>query len=600
MNHNCKKNPFTGVAALILGVGVLVLGSRVGAHEGEEHAGAPPIQALQPDQDWRVVTAQSEEFELVAKYPNESAGPLPLRIFLSDFRTNKPVADAAITVGLSARPDIEATASPDGAPGIYRVELESVSPGEHEVVFRVAAGGRSDLLLASGLRLSASTAPSTGYGGAKGAVLLGVGGLLASGLWLWLRRRRRRSAHLAADLTTTSSFLGVTLLVIVGLSASAVPRVAAHEGESHGEDVAPAAPAPAGGVLRVSKESQFLLGIRTEPAVRKPVAHRVVAPGRFTAVPEKEAEVFAPQPGVILPPTSGKLQRLGDAVEAGQTLLIIQQVLSAPERVQLLNERYGAESEFRASRQRLDQARRDAERARKLEGVVAAKDVQQAELRLGIAEEELARTKKQADLFGNAIESGALKLFPLTAPIAGVITEFHATVGEQVDIARLLYKIIDLSTLWIDARIFEEDLAAITATKEATIISRTYPGRTFAGELVSLGQVVEPDSRTVPAIFAVPNTDGLLKVGMFAEVHLETGNLDEAVVVSPEGLFTEGNRAFVFLHVGPEEFVRREVQIRDRGPDWVAISAGLEPGERVVTRGSYQLKSTRPQSASAS
>lgn len=578
--------PLTAIA--LLGLPTLAY-----SHEGESHSAPQVAEVVLPEQGWHAVAAQSEQFEVVVKYPSQNAGNLPLRVFLSDFATNEPIGGATVTVRLTTMSGGDVAAATTPTKGIYEAEIPSVPDGEHELILTISAGERQDLLLAGGVRIGGTAPPRpavSAHGAWAGYASLVVIGLSLAGVALAWRRRRQKPVAVAdpARMAAHGLLLGI-LSVAVLLNPA---RLRAHGGESHGdEDVATAAPAPAGATLRVAKESQFLLGIRTQLAEQRAVAKRLSALGRIIAVPENEAEVYPPQPGLILPPSSGRIRRIGDVVEVGQTLLFVEQVLSAPERIQLQSERYRVDAEFRAAKERLAQARRDAERARSLEGVLATKDIQQAELALKLAEEDATRTANQQRLFDSAAGGvEGLKRFAINAPISGVVTEVHASAGEQIEPGRLLYKIADLSTVWMDVHIFEENLTAVSAARRAAIHSRANPERMFEGTLVTLGQVVDQATRTVQAVFAIPNPEGLLRVGMTAEASLETGTTAEAVVIPAEALFDEGGRSVVLVHTSPEEFALREVNVADRGPDWVALASGIDPGERVVTSGAYQLK----------
>ena len=95
------------------------------------------------------------------------------------------------------------------------------------------------------------------------------------------------------------------------------------------------------------------------------------------------------------------------------------------------------------------------------------------------------------------------------------------------------------------------------------------------------------------AIFEVDNTSGAFRPGMFAEVAIGAAAPRVALVVHVAAVFEEGGRRFVFVHEAPDEFARREVVLGERdGDDW-AVRAGLEPSERVVTQGTYQLRTAR-------
>ena len=179
----------------------------------------------------------------------------------------------------------------------------------------------------------------------------------------------------------------------------------------------------------------------------------------------------------------------------------------------------------------------------------------------------------------------------ITSPIDGVITEADLTIGEQVEADKMLFKVIDLQTLWVEAQVYETDLASIEKSKEARISTQAYEGEFFTGRLFTLGNVVDEITRTVRVIFEVKNTDYKLRVGMFADVSIEFGAPEEVLAVPRNAVTSVGGKNVIFVHIDPEYFIGREVLLGDQNGDFTEIKSGLEIDERVVTTGNYQLKS---------
>jgi len=151
--------------------------------------------------------------------------------------------------------------------------------------------------------------------------------------------------------------------------------------------------------------------------------------------------------------------------------------------------------------------------------------------------------------------------------------------------------VIDLETLWVEAQVYETDLASIEKSKEARIATHAYEGEFFTGRLFTLGNVVDEITRTVRVIFEVKNTDYKLRVGMFADVSIEFGASEDVLVVPRRAVTSVGGKNVIFVHIDPEYFIGREVRLGDQNGDFVEIKSGLEIDERVVTTGNYQLKS---------
>lgn len=590
---------------VLLSLFALSFASPLLAHEGEVHEEPEIAPAPLPGEGLGTIYNQSEQFELVVKHPPLILQTgIPLTLFLSEYATNAPVAGARISLEVSGpggqRPVI---AQPTRSPGIYRAQVTFPAEGANELLVSIAAAGKEDLLPIGGLQVKKAgegTAEKKGQGVEKMVLwVLGsslLAGLLLLSLWITLRKGGR-----AAD----PAGKALLLLLAVGALLWAQGISWAHEGESHGEEElvqpAPASPLPLS-PIHLSKESQFLLDIRTLPAQMRELSQRISAPGKVIPKPELEAEVFPPQPGRVVAMGGRPVPRIGDRVRKGQLLVVIEQVLSAPERIQLAAERVRFDAEVRQAQERLAQAARDMERARSLRRVIAEKEIQRIETEYQVAREELKRLEQSKALYDGA-EGGTaqgLKRFSLRAPISGVITEAHLTLGEQVETSRQLFKIVDPSVVWIEARVFEGQIPRIRAAREAQVTSTIYPQETFQGRLASLGQVIDESTRTVRTLFEASNSQGKLLIGMFVTLSIGTGRPEKAVVVPAGAILERGGKRMVYVHTRPEEFVPREVAVGTKEGDWVALERGVAVGERVVTEGVYQLESVAAKSSPGS
>ncbi len=204
-----------------------------------------------------------------------------------------------------------------------------------------------------------------------------------------------------------------------------------------------------------------------------------------------------------------------------------------------------------------------------LDGSVKAGDV------LGLVE--------TPELLGKALE--------LKAPIGGRITERKSTVGELIGKETEIYTISDPTDLWVLAEIKERDIGSVQVGQEATFTALAYPGETFRGKVVLLGNRVETESRTLEVRIEVNNADGRLKPGMFADVEIATTAIKDVLVISDQALQTLEDEQIVFVAVSDTKFEKRVVKtgLEQRGR--VQIVEGIKEGERVVTEGSFILKS---------
>ncbi len=162
--------------------------------------------------------------------------------------------------------------------------------------------------------------------------------------------------------------------------------------------------------------------------------------------------------------------------------------------------------------------------------------------------------------------------FTLTAPISGVVVERNGTIGATVGTDANLYKIIDLSSVWIDANVFEKDLARVRLGEAVKVTATAFPGVTFSGKVILISSVVDPDTRTVKVRTEVPNGDGRLRPDMFANVEIITASHQTAISIPLSAVLDDGGNSVVFVADGSVEIVD-----------------GLKEGDRVVVKGNYLL-----------
>jgi cobalt-zinc-cadmium efflux system membrane fusion protein len=342
----------------------------------------------------------------------------------------------------------------------------------------------------------------------------------------------------------------------------------------------------------VPKETQFLLEVRTQRAAVRPLESRLVAPGKVVPRTDRYAQVSAPVPGRVLA-SGASVPLVGQRVKRGEVLALVQQSLSTSEATGLSTGYIQAEAEVSRAQAALEQARRDLTRLESLQGVVAEKDVQQSRLSVSTAEQELGRAKAARDVLSGARQGQGTARFPLVAPIDGVLVEARATVGEQVDPARPLFAVLDASVVWVEARVYEGDVARVEGASGALVGTPAYAGQHFAARLYHVGQLVDESSRSVRVLFEADNRDGRLRPGMFVDVAIGEGGRRDALAVPAAAVVEEEGRAFVFVHTAPEAFELRPVGLGGRDGEWREVRQGLKTGERVVVGGVAALRMAR-------
>jgi len=197
----------------------------------------------------------------------------------------------------------------------------------------------------------------------------------------------------------------------------------------------------------------------------------------------------------------------------------------------------------------------------------------------------------EADL--RELETGKVPMSHLhiRAPFRGAVLAAEVVQGQFVELGAHLFEIADLSTLWILADIYEQDLPRVHKGMKAQVEVAPYPRETFAATLAEIFGVVDAQSRTVKARLEVRNSSGKLKPEMFASVHLTTELGGSTIKVPASAILGETEKHFVFVAMGDSTFEKREVRTGAETREIVEVLDGLATGERIVTRGGFFLKS---------
>ena len=179
-------------------------------------------------------------------------------------------------------------------------------------------------------------------------------------------------------------------------------------------------------------------------------------------------------------------------------------------------------------------------------------------------------------------------VFSLNSPIDGIVVERNATIGASVGTEASLFKIIDLSRVWVDANVFEKDLQRVRLGQQVKLTVPAFPGSTFSGKVILVNSVVDPDTRTVKVRTEVPNPDGRLKPDMFANVEIITDVNRAAISIPQSAVLNDNGQTVVFVAEG-NGYQKRQVHTGIQNGDRVEITDGLNAGEKLVVKGNYLL-----------
>ncbi len=180
---------------------------------------------------------------------------------------------------------------------------------------------------------------------------------------------------------------------------------------------------------------------------------------------------------------------------------------------------------------------------------------------------------------------------PVRAPIGGTVIERTVTNGQFVGPENTpLLVIADLSTVWVEADVFERDLRHINAGQKADVAAAAYPNDHFSAQVARIGAVVDTQTRTAKVRFLVANPNARLKPGMYTSMSLYLPESSSALTLPAKAVFVENGRTFAYVQTGPLAFSRREIETAAGSPDRLRVVRGLEPGDRVVADGVLLLR----------
>ncbi|MCH8348273.1 MAG: efflux RND transporter periplasmic adaptor subunit, partial [Proteobacteria bacterium] len=163
--------------------------------------------------------------------------------------------------------------------------------------------------------------------------------------------------------------------------------------------------------------------------------------------------------------------------------------------------------------------------------------------------------------------------------------------GQYITPATELYKLADLTRVWVYADVFEYELPWLEAGASASMTVDALPGRVFEGTVDYIYPYLNPETRTARIRLVFDNPDLMLKPDSFSNVILKAATQLEAIVIPSEALIRTGKRTAVFIVRGPGRFEPREVEVGIISSQGVQIISGLKTGDEVVTSGQFLLDS---------
>lgn len=336
--------------------------------------------------------------------------------------------------------------------------------------------------------------------------------------------------------------------------------IAVYEGEDEGADKQAGT-----NQIRISTEKIQKLGVRVESASLRALGKTVRAAGR---VEPDERRVYA-----ISPKFEGYVERLhvnvtGQPVAKGQPLFEVY----SPELV-------SAQREYIIAAQGV-QAMNNA-------GGEAQAGMKQ------LAESSLARLRNwdlSPGQIATLVKTGqSTRTITFRSPVSGIVTEKKALQGMRFMPGESLYQVTDLSSVWVLADVFEQDIGLVKTGSMASVKINAYPDKSFSGKITYIYPTLKPETRTVPVRIELANPGQLLKPAMFAQVELQVGARLPVLTIPDSAVIDSGTRHVVLVQLQEGRFEPREVKLGAHTDNYVEVRDGIKEGEQVVVAANFLI-----------
>ena len=351
-------------------------------------------------------------------------------------------------------------------------------------------------------------------------------------------------------------------------------------------ETSPTAAAP-GNPDVVAPAESLAAQLKTGQVERMPVAETLRVAGRIDFDEQRLARIGATVTGRVTQIEAV----LGQDVKKGETLALINS-----------SELSSAQLAYLKSRSQMELHRRNVERAKALfqADVIGAAELQRRESEFDIASAETRAARDQLRVLGvgdSAIKrlarTGAIdSVTPVVSSISGVVVERRVANGQVVEPTDAMFAVADLSRVWAVAQVPEQQVSQVRVGQSVTIEVPALDNAKLLGKLISVGQTVNPDTRTVLVRTELDNRDGRLKPAMLASMLIEGKSLERLVVPSA-AIVREEDEDHVFVAAGNGSYRLAKVNLGPEVNGRRVILSGLKAGEAIVVDGAFHLNNER-------
>jgi RND family efflux transporter MFP subunit len=332
-------------------------------------------------------------------------------------------------------------------------------------------------------------------------------------------------------------------------------------------------------------------GVVVEAAASRVVRETIEATGKLAPDEERTWRVGALTDGRVV----DMRVNVGDTVRRGDVIASIHshdvhESRAAYRRAETELQRAVA-AEQHAARIR-DRARRllDLKAASREQVENAENEYRNAQAQVAAAGTDLQKARHHLTEFLDvALEDG--DNVPVRAPAAGLITQRHVTPGSVVTPGTEMATITDPGSIWMIAAVNEADLSHLRVGQTVRVKVRAWPDQPFTGHILRLGEQLDPATRTLQVRVRLANPGGRLKPEMYATAEIESTRARDALFIPDTAVQEVSGQKVAFVQIAPGRFQTRAVETGGNRGGLAEITAGLKPGEQVVVKGAFALKS---------
>jgi membrane fusion protein, multidrug efflux system len=314
----------------------------------------------------------------------------------------------------------------------------------------------------------------------------------------------------------------------------------------------------------------------TAPVKKTTIVDELVVRGTVAAVANEDVKVSALVPGRVNAVTIAE----GDTVKQGQ-------VIAELDRRPLEDQRRQSAAAVEQAKAQVENARLNLQRNQQLfeRGIAAGKEVEDAKKDMASAQAAVEQANAALNTADRQIERAQVR-----SPIAGQVVKRMVSVGEQVDGtgAQPIAEIANLDRVELAANVPASSLSRLKVGQIAAVTTDAYPGRTFNATVLAIAPAVDAATNAALVRIRITNADRLLKVGMFAEGHVQLEQHVDALVVPPAALVRDQTGSAVYIVTG-DTAQRTEVKVGLEKPDAIEILAGVKAGQTVLTSSVFGL-----------